>query len=230
MLKFTFSMIALVPAALAAQVTATSSTRAQVGADAQVGKSTSVSASTSVEAEVAAARERGLPERPIRRRVAEGRAKGASEAQVTLAARRVRMSLETTQEAMVRAGRARPSDQEVEGGAFALERGYTPAQIEAVVSSTADDRSLVVAFDVLAKLSDRGISTANALAQVQSKLEARAPDAAINALVSTNAAADLGVGGRGTGAIGANAAAGVAATAKTGGASVTGAVKGIIKP
>jgi hypothetical protein len=228
MLKF-MSFIALAPAALAAQVAGSASARVQAGADAQVGKSVSASAasSTTVDAEIAVARERGLPERPIRRRVAEGRAKGASEEQVALAARRVRMNLETAHEAMVSAGRARPSDEEVERGASAMEHGYTPAQIEAIASAAAGDRSLVVAFDVLARLSERGVPTARALAEVQSKLEPRATDTAIDALVTSGA----GVGAKRSGAsVGANAAAGAATSVKAGAASVTGAVKGVVRP
>lgn len=237
MLKTVFSMIAFVPAALAAQVTASSSARAQTNADAHVGKSASVGAasSTSVEAELATARSRGLPERPIQRRAAEGRAKGASEAQVAIAARRVRMNLEATQDAMIRAGRSRPSDEEIERGAAVMERGYTRAHIEAVAMAAPADRSLVVAFDVLAKLSERGIPTVRALAQVQSKLESRASDTSIAALVSANTNANLGVRGPASAAaVQGNAAAGAAASVGAGAASATGAVtgtvKGVIKP
>src|SRR5437762_11344578 len=88
MYKTAFSLIALVPAALAAQVAVGASARTDTKADARVGKSTSasVASSASVDAEISAARAHGVPERPIRRRVAEGRAKGASEAQVAAAA------------------------------------------------------------------------------------------------------------------------------------------------
>lgn len=236
MFKTVLSLCMLVPAALAAQVTAGASARSQTNADARLGKSATVSAtsSTSVDAEVAAARERGLPERPIRRRAAEGRAKGASEAQVAVSARRVRMNLQSAQEAMVRAGRARPSDEEVERGASAIERGYTRAHIEAVAKSAPSDRSLVVALDVLAQLSERGVPVGKALAQVQSKLESRASDTSISALVTSSTNANLGVGGPANAGVGANAAAGAASSATKGAASVTGAVtgsvKGVIKP
>lgn len=230
MFRFTVSMIALVPATLAAQVAGSgnASARASVGADAQIGKSAHVGAtsSTSVEAEVAAARKRGLPEHPIRRRAAEGRAKGASEAQIALAAQRVRVNLESAHEAMVKAGRAEPSEQEVERGAAVLERGYTRANIEAIVRSAPADRSLVVAFDVLTKLSARGISTARAVAQVQSKLESRAPDTAIAALVG--ARANLGLTAPGA-AAGGSAVAGTASSVGGGAASAAGAVTGVVK-
>ncbi|MEX2153948.1 MAG: hypothetical protein WD825_11465, partial [Gemmatimonadaceae bacterium] len=140
-------------------------------------------------------------------------------------------------EAMVRAGRTRPSDEETERGAYVLERGYTRAQIEAVVESAPSDRSLVVAFDVLTRLAARGVASANAVAQVRSKLESRAPDAQINALVGSSATIHVGHGqAQGGAAAGTNAAVGAAASGTKGAATATGAVSGalgvggVIKP
>jgi hypothetical protein len=244
MFKATFSLIALVPAALAAQVAAGASAQTQTKANAQAGSSSSASveSSASVNAELSAARERGLPERPIRRRVAEGRAKGASDAQLAASAHAMRVNLESAEEAMVSAGRSQPSEPEVERGAYAMERGYTRAEIAAVAKSAPSDRSLVVAFDVLARLSARGVPVSQALAQVQSKLESRASDTSIDALVNANTNVGLGAGAsRGAGALAGNAgasaagnaAAGAAASGVSGAAgatgSVTGAVGGVIK-
>jgi hypothetical protein len=229
MYKIAIIATVLAPALAAAQVTA--SAKSETATEARAGRS-SVQASSSVDAEVAIAKRRGLPTRPIERRAAEGRAKGAAEAQVALAARSVRMNLETAHSAMVRAGRARPSDEEVEQGAVAVERGYTSAQVEAVVKSAPSDRSLVVAFDVLTKLATRGIETGKAVATVQSRLEARATDTQISALAGAGMNGSLGA----TDVAGASAAAGAnaAVTATRGGSSVaggvTGAVGGVIKP
>jgi hypothetical protein len=155
---------------------------------------------------------------------------------VALAARRVRMNLETAHDILVRAGREKPQPQETENGATVLERGYTRAQLEAVVKSAPSDRSLVVAFDVLTRLVARGVATENALAQVRSRLEARATDAQINALASTNANVNAGLGAgsaTGSAAAGANAGVGAAAGATKGavgvGGTVTGTVGGVLK-
>jgi hypothetical protein len=235
MFKTTISLIALVPVALAAQVSAGASAQSHTKVGAQTGKSTnaSVESSMSVDAEIAAARARRLPERPIRRRVAEGRAKGASETQLAASAHSMRLHLESAEEAMVSAGRERPSDQEIERGAYAMERGYTHAQIEAVARSAPSDRSLVVAFDVLARLQDRGLSVTRAVAQVQSKLASRASDASIDALVSANtnanANANLGAGAsRVTGATSTTATGNAAAGAAASGASAAGAATGTV--
>jgi hypothetical protein len=187
----------------------------------------SARAEAQVDAEVSIAHERGLPTQPIRRRAAEARAKGRTEAQAALAARRMRAQLETSHDVLVQAGRERPRDEEVERGAYVLERGYTRAQVEAVVKSAPSDRSLVVAFDVLTRLAARGVTSTNAVSQVQSRLEARATDAQLTALASSNATLGVGSAPGGAAASG-NAAAGAGVTATKGAASATGSVTGAV--
>ena len=237
MYKTVFTLLAVVPSVLTAQVAGSASARSDTKASAQVGRGTSadVSSSASVDAELSAARQHGVPERPIRNRVAEGRAKGATEADLAASAHAVRLNLEIAHEALVGAGRSQPSDQETERGANAIERGYTRAQIEAVAKSAPSDRSLVVAFDVLARLSERGVSVSRALAQVQSRLASRASDASIDALVTANAdaGASTGVGagrvaGAAAGSVSGNAAAGAAASGASTAGSATGAVSGAV--
>lgn len=195
-------------------------------------------ARTQLQATIVAARERHLPERPIRDRIAEGRARGASEAQIVASAARLRTRLEATQQAMIRAGRTQPSDGEVESGADAMERGATQVQIEGLTRHAPNGRSLTVAFQTLTRLSAKGMPVDRALAQIQAKLDARANDGEIGSL-SANArgtaqgAASVGRGvGTTVNATG-NAAAGVGSAAR-GATSVTGtagaAVGGVIKP
>jgi hypothetical protein len=224
--------LTLAPAALLAQVQARAQSQTSADAAVNAGPQTTASTSTSasVDAEIAVARKRGLPERPFRRRAAEGRAKGASEAQIALAMRSLRANLETAHEAMVRAGRTRPSDEETECGGYALERGYTSAQLEAVVRSAPSDRSLVVAFDVLASLQSRGVVSANAVARVSSMLAGRASDADISGLVRANSGATAAGAAHGTAGIGGSAAAGATKGGVSAGGAVTGTVKGVIKP
>lgn len=216
-------VLALTPAVLFAQTSARAQAQSSTTAEAKAGNAQATSATT-VDAEIAVAHERGLPTQPIRRRAAEARAKGHTEAQAVIAARRVRANLEAAHDAMVRAGREEPRDEEVERGGYAIERGYTSAQIEAVVKSAPSDRSLVVAFDVLSRLAARGVPTTNAVAQVQSRLESRSPDAQINALAATNTTAGAGSGVQAT----ANGAAAAGATAGKGAASATGTVTGTV--
>lgn len=235
-------VLALTPVVLAAQASgqaqasAKASTNAQVSANAG-GVSMSTSTSASADAEIALARKRGLPTKALENRVAEGRAKGASNAELASSAAKGRANLETADEVLVSSGRRQPSNDEVERGAEVLAGGYSRAQLEAVVKAAPSDRSLVVAFDVLSRLRARGVASAQALEQVRSKLEARAVDADLETLVSANANGNAGLGGAhaaGSAAVGATGKAGAAAGGVTGAAGaaagVTGTVKGVIKP
>jgi len=236
--KTAYSLVLmLAPAMLAAQVsgtaTATTNTNARVSTPAAQADAQS---SASVDAQLALAREHHVPEQPIRRRVAEGRAKGATETQLAASARQLRLDLEASAAAMVRASRT-PSDAETERGAYLIERGYTSVQLETVAKSAPSDRSLVVAFDVLSDLRARGVASERAITQVASKLQARASDESLRSVVAANANAGANARvGRGVGANvngAANAAAGATAGAASTGAgvagSVTGAVGGVIK-
>lgn len=227
----TVLLLSLAPAILAAQsATATTTTTAQ----ADIPSSYSAQSRASLTATFNAARQRDLPEQPIRDRIAEGRAKGASEGQVVLAAHRAEARMEAAQSAMVRAGR-RPTDAEVSRSEHAMARGATEVQVEAIARRTPPERSLEVALEVLTELQARGVSTERAVAQITSRLEARASDAAIREL-AVNANANAGVNAAVAAPnAGANASAtGAAAASATGaGAVVAGGAKagvGIIKP
>jgi hypothetical protein len=239
----TASLIALlVPAALCAQVggqagaQASASTAARVNG-ASVSGSTNATASgefrapsdfsaagaAKLNAMYADAAVHHVPREPIANRVAEGRAKGASEATVIASAGHVKANLEATHDAMVAGGRTQPSDEECERGAAAMERGVTKAQIEAIARSTQGDRSLVVAFDVLAKLAARGVPVGQAVAQVQSNVSNGASDATLTALVSSSGSANAG-----NTAAGATATGNAAAAAKPAGTTLTTTVSGVV--
>jgi hypothetical protein len=141
--------------------------------------------SMSVDAELAVARQRGLPEEPIRRRVSEAIAKGASATQQAITAHKVRVTLEAAKEALVGGGRTRASDEEVERCGGMMERGYSRAHVE-VMARSVPDRSIAVSCDVVAKLNESGVPAARALAQVREMLEKGMSDATIDALTHAN--------------------------------------------
>lgn len=196
----------------------------------------SADAREKVAASFKAAHDKNLPDEPMKRRIAEGQAKGASEAQIVASVAKAEARLSAAQSAIIRAGRANPSSADVEAGAQAMEQGATEAQVETLVQHTPSDRSLTVAVDVLGKLVARGVPVSQALAQIQSRLDAGASDEALGSLAATgNATGAVNAHGANPHAAGAavnaagNAAAGVTAGAKgVGGAAagVTGAVTG----
>lgn len=211
--------IVLAPALAHAQsVHAQSQTRADasVQGSSRGGHATlSADADAKVDANLKAARARHLPEQPIRDRVAEGEAKGASEAQIVAASGRTLAELQASYDAMVKAGRKEPSQDEVARGGQLMARGFTSAQVEAVARKAPSDRSLVVAFETLTSLQARGASTARAAARVEQLLAARASDAQMRevAVNATAAAHSDGLVQRGAGSANGAAAAGVAGSA-----------------
>jgi len=237
MKKTTVSLIGLLaPVALFAQVSgqAASSTTAKTGG-ASIASTTSASASAEYHAPAtfsaegaaklnamyAEAKEHHVPREPMARRVSEGSAKGASEASIIVSAGKVKANLEATQEAMVAGGRMHPSDEETERGASAMERGVSKTQITAIAKSTQGDRSLVVAFDVLAKLAANGMPVGQAVAQVQTNVSNGASDAALTALVTTAAST---TNANGSAAASGNANAGT----KSVGGTLTTTVGGVV--
>lgn len=228
--------LVLAPIAASAQATAGATAAARARAEFTPPAAWTASGKAHLSAMYDSTERDGLPAQPIATRVAEGEAKGASEAAILLAASRVRARLVASHRAIVAGGRTHPSGEETERGAQLMEHGMTSAQIGAVVAHAPSDRSLVVAFDVLSRLAARGVPVSQAVAQVQAKLDARASDEAMLALAgratgSAGAAGAIGTPVRGAG--GASAAAG-GAGAVTGatrgiGAGVTGTVVGAVK-
>jgi hypothetical protein len=169
-MKIKIAFIAgMVPGILAAQAaTATTATTAEavgkVGksgaavdaqattattANADIPASYSAESKAKLNATFAAARERKLPDRPIRDRIAEGQAKGATEAQVVLAAQRTEARLEAAQSALVRAGR-QPGEAELIRAEAVLARGGTVAQIESAARAVQPDQPVIVQLDAIA--------------------------------------------------------------------------------
>ena len=223
--------LAAMPAIALAQASATAAASATTNVQFTPPAHWSVEGKAALTAMYDTCRMKGVPREPVAKRVAEGEAKGASEASILVAAAKVRARLEASHDAMVAAGRKKPSDEEVERGELLMERGVTKAQIETVTRHAPSDRSLVVAFDVLSRLSARGIPVSNALAQVTAKLDARESDEALVAFAgkaSANGAVAGSAAGTTTGAT-TGATGAVTATTKGLGAGASGAVTGIVK-
>ena len=185
----------------------------------------SADAQSRVDADLHVARERKLPEEPIRQRVAEGQAKGAGDAQIVAASGRTLVDLQSSFDAMIRGGHRNPGDAEVSRGASLLARGYTSVQIEGVARKAPSDRSLVVAFDALTSLQARGVATTNAVAQLEGQLAARATDAQLLGLATSVGATGGSRGSNTTGSASGTVTASVAgSTAAGAGAAATGAM------
>jgi len=199
--------------------TASASTRAEL----------SPAARARLEATFREAERQEMPQEPIRARVAEAQVKGGTEAQIVAAGARALDRLGAAHSAMVRAGRARPSDEEITRGAEVMERGTTSAQLQALVMRAPANRSLSVALGAVLTLADRGTPVAQAMTQVQSRLTAGASDAAIASFATRGAVGVAGAAqGLGSGASGVAASGSAAASAATAVGSATGNVTGSV--
>jgi hypothetical protein len=164
---------------------------AQVGGEVQASASAqgattpstySAESRAKIDAAFKAAKDKNLPDAPMRERIAEGQAKGATEAQVVDAVQGVQTRLEASQAALIKGGRAQPDQNEIAGGAQAMERGATADQVSGLVKHAPAGRSLAVAFNTLAKLSANGEPVDGALAKITAKLDAGATDDAVASL------------------------------------------------
>jgi hypothetical protein len=169
-------MLALAPSLVAAQTQ-------------QVPPGFSAATTLRLEATMAAARREGLPTQPLIDRMAEGQAKGATEAQVVAATDLAQAQLTASHQALVQAGRAEPSQAEIARGAQVLASGATTAQLEAFISGTPSDRGLDVALAVVNSLTLQGVGATNALAAIGAQLGRGASDGQLVALTG-----GLGIG------------------------------------
>jgi hypothetical protein len=191
----------MIPAVLSAQVSGqasgstvaktngasvASTASAQATGDFRAPSGFSAEGAAKLNAMYAEAQAHQVPREPMAQRVAEGQAKDASEATIIASAGKVKTHMETAQSAMVSAGRTHPSSAETARAGAAMERGVTKAQIQAIAKSSNSDRSLVVAFDVLASLTARGVPAGQAVAQVQANITSGASDASLAALVNVS--------------------------------------------
>jgi len=220
-------VLACAPGYLAAQGQGSTESRpagqaAASQSQAQASSGFSAEARLRLETMFRAAREKDLPTEPMTDRMAEGQAKGASEAQIVSATGRVQAELAASQEALIRAGRAQPSDAEVVSGAQLIARGATSAQLEAFVRRAPAERRLEVAFAVLTELAARGVSVERAIAVVGVQLGSAASDRSLIALTGSTASQLNGSAGAQSGATGTGATGGSVAV-QTGGSAGTSA-------
>ena len=195
--------LALSPVLAAAQASAGAQAEARTRAGAslqrrdetRIPEGFSVETRARLEAMVEAARKKNLPTEPMTDMMAEGQVKGASEAQIVAASATTMGQLEASLQALVKGGRERPTDQEVQRGAAAIALGATSAQLEALVRQTPSERRLDVALEVLTELAARGVPVDRAVLAVGGTLSAGATGGQlVSVLASANGSAGLRLG------------------------------------
>lgn len=131
------------------------------------------------------ARQDAVPEGPLITAMLEAWTTATTESQVIRAQQRTLARLQMSKEAMVRAGRSRPSDEAISLGAGVLAQGVTEVQLEELARLSSSDRSLLVAFETLRRLIAHGVPAPVAVAKVGVRLETNASDHGIRVLGAT---------------------------------------------
>lgn len=96
------------------------------------------------------ARARHVPDDQLRKRLAEGQARGATDIQVSSAVQRTETWLEASRALLIRIGREQPEPEEITNAEQAMERGATEAQIEAIVRNPPANATIAAALSTLA--------------------------------------------------------------------------------
>ena len=182
----------------------------------------------------------GLPGEPVRRVMAEGEAKGASDAEIAKAAAAVQARLRVAHDALAgdaSEGQRAPYSLEIAAGAEALAAGARPEHLKRLRREAPEGRSLEASLSALAELRGRGLDASAATGALAARLAGGASDAAITAFAgSITSNAQLGaVASPGVGSsLGGNAGVGAGVSGTLGGVSgalgggVTGSVRGVL--
>lgn len=128
-------------------------------------------------AKIADARSRDLPAAALENRAFKLAALGAKPAEIEQSLADHSQRMERANGALQQARGRRPSGEEIDAGAEAIRMGVDGAAVSELARSAPSGRSLAVPLLVIGGLVNGGLSAAEALERVQTRLEERATDA-----------------------------------------------------
>ena len=128
-------------------------------------------------ARIAQARERQLPAEALENRALKFAAKGVDPKSIERSVNEQAARMETARAALGNGRSTNPASDEIEAGAEAIRKGVDDASVSLLARSAPSGRSLAVPLFVIGSLTDRGLSSSDALQRVLARLNARASDA-----------------------------------------------------
>ncbi|MEP6858279.1 MAG: hypothetical protein ABI994_07820 [Gemmatimonadales bacterium] len=128
-------------------------------------------------ARIAQARERQLPAEALENRALKFAAKGVDPKSIERSVNEQAARMETARAALGNGRSMNPAGDEIEAGAEAIRKGVDDASVSLLARSAPSGRSLAVPLFVIGSLTDRGLSSSDALQRVVARLNARASDA-----------------------------------------------------
>jgi len=127
-------------------------------------------------ARIAEARARQLPAEALENRALKFAAKGVDPKSIERSVNEQAARMDTARSALASGRKSTPSGDEVEAGAEAIRKGVDGASVSLLAKSAPSGRSLAVPLFVIGSLTDHGLSSADALQRVLTRLKDRASD------------------------------------------------------
>ena len=128
-------------------------------------------------ARIAAARARQLPAEALENRALKFAAKGVDARNIERSVNEQASRMETARAALGSGRTSNPAGDEIEAGAEAMRKGVDDLSISLLARSAPSGRSLAVPLFVIGSLTDRGLSSSDAVQRVLARIDARASDA-----------------------------------------------------
>jgi hypothetical protein len=127
-------------------------------------------------ARIADARAQQLPADALENRALKFAAKGVDPASIERSVNEQADRMEEARAALASGRRARPSGDEIEAGAEAMRKGVDGASVTLLSKSAPSGRSLAVPLFVIGSLTDRGLTSDQAMQRVLQRLKDHASD------------------------------------------------------
>lgn len=133
-------------------------------------------------ARIAEARSRQLPAEALENRALKFAAKGVDPINIERSVNEQAARMEVARGALASARASAPAGDEIDAGAEAIRKGVDGSSISFLAKSAPSGRSLAVPLFVIGSLTDRGLSSDDALQRVLARLRARASDADLESM------------------------------------------------
>jgi hypothetical protein len=127
-------------------------------------------------ARIAQARSRQLPAEALENRALKFAAKGVDPISIERSVNEQAARMEVARGALATGRASAPAGDEIDAGAEAIRKGVDGSSISFLAKSAPSGRSLAVPLFVIGSLTDRGLSSDDALQRVLARLKARASD------------------------------------------------------
>lgn len=149
-------------------------------------------------ARIAEARSRQLPAEALENRALKFAAKGVDPISIERSVNEQAARMEVAKGALASARASAPAADEIDAGAEAIRKGVDGSSISFLAKSAPSGRSLAVPLFVIGSLTDRGLSSDDALKRVLARLNARASDTDLESMPGELPAQAAGAGNRPT--------------------------------